>query len=186
MNVYDFDGTIYEGDSTLDFWIFCLKKKPRIIVCFPHQCLGIIKYKFKLIDKTTLKETFFCFLTELDDIEKLVKEFWNLNEAKIMNWYKENQREEDLVISASPYFLLSEICKRQNIKKLVASDVDSKTGHFNSNNCYGEEKVKQFEKVYPTQFIDEFYSDSYSDTPLASIAQKAYLVKKGKKQKWKL
>ena len=26
MNVYDFDKTIYDGDSTLDFYLFSLKK----------------------------------------------------------------------------------------------------------------------------------------------------------------
>ena len=26
MNVYDFDKTIYDGDSTLDFYIFSVKK----------------------------------------------------------------------------------------------------------------------------------------------------------------
>ena len=31
MNVYDFDKTIYKGDSTLDFYFFCLRKKPIII-----------------------------------------------------------------------------------------------------------------------------------------------------------
>ena len=24
MNVYDFDGTVYAGDSTVDFYFFCL------------------------------------------------------------------------------------------------------------------------------------------------------------------
>ena len=31
MNVYDFDGTIYNGDSTIDFYIYALKSKPSII-----------------------------------------------------------------------------------------------------------------------------------------------------------
>ena len=25
--VYDFDGTIYNGDSSIDFFFFCLRKK---------------------------------------------------------------------------------------------------------------------------------------------------------------
>ena len=28
MNVFDFDKTIYEGDSTLDFILWCLRRKP--------------------------------------------------------------------------------------------------------------------------------------------------------------
>ena len=38
MNVYDFDGTIYDGDSTLDFWYFCLKKHPQILLYLPYHC----------------------------------------------------------------------------------------------------------------------------------------------------
>lgn len=26
MNVYDFDKTIYDGDSTIDFYLYCVKK----------------------------------------------------------------------------------------------------------------------------------------------------------------
>lgn len=31
MNVYDFDKTIYAGDSTIDFYLFCLKRQPAIL-----------------------------------------------------------------------------------------------------------------------------------------------------------
>ena len=43
----------------------------------------------------------------------------------------------------------------------------------------GEEKVKRFYEIYPKEIIDEFYSDSYSDLPLANISKKAFLIKKG-------
>lgn len=33
MNVYDFDGTVYAGDSTVDFYFFCLRKTTRNITC---------------------------------------------------------------------------------------------------------------------------------------------------------
>lgn len=184
MNVYDFDGTIYDGDSTLDFWYFCLKKHPQILLYLPYQCFGMVKYKLKIIDKTKFKECFFSFVKQIDILEKDVKEFWDLNEFKIMNWYKENQKKDDLIISASPFFLLNEICKRQKIEYLIASKVDPKTGYFDGNNCYGEEKVIQFFKRFPDHNIDAFYSDSYSDNPMASIAIRAYFVKKEKLYDW--
>ena len=37
INVYDFDKTIYNGDSTIDFYLFCLKKKFSIILLLPLQ-----------------------------------------------------------------------------------------------------------------------------------------------------
>ena len=45
-------------------------------------------------------------------------------------------------------------------------------------NCHGEEKVRRFREVYGDAQIDEFYSDSLHDTPLAKEAKRAFLVKK--------
>ena len=45
MNVYDFDNTIYDGESALDFFWYCLKKKPVLLkVLFPIL-FDLIKYK---------------------------------------------------------------------------------------------------------------------------------------------
>ena len=32
VNIYDFDGTIYDGDSTLDFYMFCLSSILNLLV----------------------------------------------------------------------------------------------------------------------------------------------------------
>ena len=85
------------------------------------------------------------------------------------------QREDDVIISASPEFLLKPICIRLGISNLMASVVDKRTGMYLGINCHGEEKVRRFYKKF-NQEIDEFYSDSFSDAPLANIAKKAYLV----------
>ena len=39
MNVYDFDKTIYYGDSTADFYLFCLKRHKKIPVSYTHLTL---------------------------------------------------------------------------------------------------------------------------------------------------
>lgn len=31
MNDYDFDNTVYEGNSSVDFWLFCMRKNPIIV-----------------------------------------------------------------------------------------------------------------------------------------------------------
>lgn len=184
MNVYDFDGTIYEGDSTLDFYFYCLKKHPDIIMCIPRQCVAAIRYKMKRIEKTEFKEQFYRFFCKLENIEKDVKEFWDSHECRIKNWYKKKQKEDDIVISASPDFLLREICERSQIKFLIASKVDQRNGKYDGANCYGKEKVRRFCEMMPEAKIDEFYSDSYSDEPLARLAEKAYVVKKNEIKEW--
>ena len=35
MNVYDFDDTIYDGDSSIDFFKFFIKKDPSVITYAP-------------------------------------------------------------------------------------------------------------------------------------------------------
>ena len=66
----------------------------------------------------------------------------------------------------------------------MASRVDRQTGFYDGINCHGKEKVRRFYEVFPDGKIDEFYSDSYSDSPLAEIADKAFMVNGEKVTKW--
>lgn len=179
MNVYDFDGTIYDGDSTLDFYLFVLKNKPSLICCIPRQLYGYFLYKLNKINKTQFKERFFCFLNKID-ASSLLGEFWNKYEKRILPYYLAQQSEDDIVISASPEFLLEPICNRLGIKHLVASKVDVCTGKFYGENCRGEEKVRRFNELYPNAFIDAFYTDSMADLPLIKLSKQSYIVKNGK------
>lgn len=184
MNAYDFDKTIYNGDSTIDFYIYCLKRYPNIVFCLPKQIIAAVRYKAKLIDKTKFKEEFYCFFEKVPDIEREIKCFWNKNEYKIKGWYKEKKKDDDVIISASPEFLLLEICTRIGIRNLIASKVDEKTGKYLGKNCYGKEKEVRFYQKFPNGIIDEFYSDSYSDEPIAKLAKKSFIVSKDVIKKW--
>ena len=68
----------------------------------------------------------------------------------------------------------------------MASRVEKTTGKYNGLNCHGAEKVKRFYERFPSGVIDEFYSDSLSDTPLAKISHKAYIVKNNDRTEWPL
>ena len=184
MNVYDFDGTIYDGDSSVDFFLYALKQKPFLICYAPRQAFGFLLYGLKRISKTELKECFFSFLSGID-AEKLAEDFWKQNHRKIYKWYLDQQRPDDIIISASPEFLLKPICQRLGIHHLIASKVDAQSGKFSGENCYGSEKVCRLEDEYRVTQIDNFYSDSHSDLPLAQIANRAFLVKNGEASEWK-
>lgn len=185
MNIYDFDNTIYKGDSTADFYLYCLKKHPGIFLNFPSLFIAFTKYYiFKKGNKTQFKEKMYLFLTHCDT-EKDVEEFWKIKIKNIKHWYKLQQREDDLIISASPEFLLTTPCKMLGINYLIASKVDPHTGKYNGENCHGQEKVHRFYKEYPKDtIVEEFYSDSYSDTPLAELAVKSFMVKGDKISEW--
>jgi HAD superfamily phosphoserine phosphatase-like hydrolase len=183
MNVYDFDGTIYDGDSSVDFFLYALKRKPSLLCYIPRQAWGFLLYGMKRISKTELKEYFFSFLSGLD-AEKLAEDFWNRNQHRIYKWYLDQQQPDDIIISASPEFLLTPICRRLGIRYLIASKVDVRSGKFSGKNCRGSEKVQRLTKEYHISQIDNFYSDSHSDLPLAQIADRAFLVKKGEISEW--
>lgn len=180
MNVYDFDKTIYDGDSTINFFLFSLKKDIKLVRFFPKQFFGFILHKLKIISKTKFKEIFFCFLKGLKNKEEHLHSFWLIHRTRIKKWYIDKQECTDVVISASPEFLLEPICKELNISHLIASKVYIETGNFLGNNCYGEEKVIRFFEKFPDSQIDNFYSDSVSDLPLAKISKSAFLVQKDK------
>ena len=65
MNVYDFDGTIYGGDSSVDFYFLCLRRRPRIAFYVFRQASGILRRVFKRIGTAQMKEESFPLLEEL-------------------------------------------------------------------------------------------------------------------------
>lgn len=178
MNVYDFDETIYKKDSTIKFYFFCLRKNILLLRYIFVQLFYYIKFVFGFTNKTGFKQGFFCFLRGIKNVDLLVEQFWAKNERDINEWYLTQKKESDVVISASPEFLIAPICKKIGIKSIIGSRVDKRTGKFMSENCYGEEKVKRFTEKYNDLEINEFYSDSTSDKYLAEIAKSAFIVKK--------
>ncbi len=183
MNIYDFDGTLYGGDSTLDFILYSLKKHPTLVRFLPGIGWKFAKYACKSIDKTTFKQGLYHLFSGYD-AEGLLEEFWDAHQHKIFPWYPGQQETTDIVISASPEFLLRPICKRLGIRHLIASRVDVKTGKYTGQNCWGPEKVDRLKEELGITHCGKFFSDRYSDQPLADIADEAFLIVKGEIRPW--
>ena len=184
LDVYDFDNTIYNGDSSVDYYIYNLKKNIFLIRFLPIQIFGMLMYLFKIKNKEYFKSKYFSFVKGIKDIDSNVKEFWDINKKNISANLLSIATNDVFVISASPKFLLSEICKRNNFRYLIASDVDKLSGKFLSKNCYGKEKVTMFNNEFKNFEIEKFYSDSKSDKYMTFLAKNSYLVNKGKVEKW--
>ena len=187
MNVFDFDKTIYDGDSTVDFCLWLIKRYPAVIGDFISNLGVVLRYKRGKITKTEMKEKLYKCLRRVPDMEKELSLFWDKHIKNIEKWYLDVKREDDVIISASPEFLVSEACRRLGIKHVMASRVDAKTGKYDGLNCYGAEKPKRFDEYFgesARENIECFYSDSYSDAPLAVIAKKAYLIKDHAPTEW--
>lgn len=176
MNVFDFDKTIYPRDSTAGFYFFTLARRPGVFLEVPATAWYFLLYKLGKRTKTQFKEVMYRFLRHTGGTEQLVERYWDKKQKNINRWYLDIRRDDDIIISASPEFLLRPICARLGVR-LIASRVDPATGKYDGENCWGPEKVTRLNEIYPDCHIDEFYSDSYSDSPLAELADRAYLVK---------
>ncbi len=184
MNAYDFDQTIFYPDSSYCFVKYCLRHYPRAVLrAVRPTAFAALLCLMKRADTKTLKEAVFSFLPRLDNVEQIVKDFWEAHRACLEDWYLRQRREDDLILSASPEFLLSPICEELGVR-LIATPMDPYTGRIHGLNCHDEEKVRRFSLEYPDASVENFYSDSLADTPMARIAEHAYLVKRGSLQPW--
>lgn len=178
MNVYDWDKTITDQDSTYMFLTWMYGKYPRVLV---NEAGGMLKAVWELVrseDKSPghLKEMLFSILKYIPDADNAVKQFWNEKQDHIRPWYLSNRKENDVVISASPEFLVRPMAESLGIKHVIATPMNPLSGCIEGLNCKGEEKVRRFLLEYPGQIVDEFYSDSFADQPMADLAKKAYMV----------
>ena len=184
MNVYDWDNTIYRGDSTFAFVRWLYVHHPETILSIPRTALYGMMFGTRIVKKITFKENLYHMFAYVDDMDAAVDEFTSTHMDHIKDWYREAQREDDIVISASPEFLIRPFCEKAGIKTCMATRVDIQTGVHDGPNCHGKEKVKRFREVYGDARIEKFYSDSLSDSPLARLAEIAYLVKGDKLIPW--
>ena len=183
MNVYDFDNTIYDGESVLDFYLFLLRKDFSLIKLLPKVLSVFMKYKMCRITVEELLQIGEKYAREIlgkfPDMELLVKEFWDKNQCKIKKIYLDQQKEDDVILTASCGFLIREICSRIGIKTVLASEIDVETYKI-KRICFKNAKPEIFKEHFPDGVIDNFYSDSLNDRPMFEFAKNAYMVKGNK------
>ena len=178
MNVYDFDKTIYPGDSATHFWRFCVSRHPAALASLPGAAVILLRSLGKPGIHGALKQQIYGFLRRIPDVESEVNAFWDAHIGDIYPWYIDRKRPDDLVISASPFFLVGEACRRLGIE-CMATDMDPATGQIRGTNCRREEKVRRYREIYGNIPVEEFYSDSYADRPMMELAESAFLMKNG-------
>ena len=190
INVYDFDNTIYKGESTLDFYFFCVRRHPLLLRFVFIVAWTLVKYRMCLVSEDELMNL--CskyvrtFLTECGDVEKLAKEFWKKYKSRIKPFYRDTHKPSDVIVSASFGFLLREIMPEIGVSNLVCSEVDLDEMKI-VRLCYRGSKVKIFKELYSDCDVEDFYTDSLNDLPLMKLAKgKVYMVKGEKILEWNI
>ncbi|MDR0397830.1 MAG: haloacid dehalogenase-like hydrolase [Candidatus Nomurabacteria bacterium] len=183
MNVFDFDKTIYDGDSTFAFYKFILKRHARARWGFPKVLGTGLLYSLRVLKRDTFKAVLYRSFLPHIDVPFEVGLFWGTHEKNIKQWYRDMAQPSDLISSASPEFLVEPIGKILKVR-VHASKVDIKTGNLLEPNNRGEEKVRRFRAEFGNTEIKQFYSDSLADTPLAKIAAEAFMVHGNQRNPW--
>lgn len=184
---YDFDKTIYDGDSSTDFFFYMIFHKPYLLLFAPYFLIVLLLYAVKIVSKKKVKELLFFFIPWFKkSINKTVDKFWAKNANKIYDWYSFQKKEDDVIISASLTFILEPIMNALAIKNWISTKYNIETGKIEGDNCYGEEKLKQYKRHYKSHELEAFYSDSLSDLPMMVFARSAYLVEKKIPKKYEI
>ena len=184
MNVYDFDETIFTGDSE-DYFFAYLFKKPGFFWDQVRYRWYELLFKCKLVSKTKAREAEYSLLRKIDDLDGLLADYWDQHERHMKSWYAAVKRPDDVIASATPRFLMEPIVARLGLTGLVATEMDPRTGKIHGEFAAGPYQVDQFRKQFSLDEIDEFYSDAYSDHFLAEYAKRAYVVHgDGERTEW--
>ena len=175
MNVYDFDGTIFPSDCSIGFCFWCMNRHPKLwLTFFPSVIKALIQHKRGTIPNYMLQRKMFSYITMIDDFEEQIERYWDKHEKRISAWYLAQKKADDLIISASPDCIIGPIARRLGVN-YIATEYDREYGIFLNNLMYAKEKAKYIiDHGFP--MIENFYSDSLADTPLALCAEKAHLV----------
>ena len=183
MNVYDFDKTIYYPDAMFQFCCFCHWRHLTLwFRCLPKILLFAFLLVFKLSDEASLLKRIYAIAKYLKNPEKDIMKFWDSHEKRIRPWYLKIKQSTDLIITASPEYLVKPIADKLGVK-VIGTNVDIKSGQVIGGIMKNQYKARFImEKEMP--IIENFYSDSITDTPIALLAERAYFVKKDKIMPW--
>ena len=183
MNVYDFDNTVYDGETLVVFILYYVfhdikiwKYIPKLLIIWLKDSLHLFTVEQAVEAYSSFLEGYFVNIKTLD--EDTVK-FWNRHEKKLKPFYESIRRDDDVFVTGTTDFIFEEIAKRRGYKNYITSSVDRKTGKFTSL-CFLENKVRLFRERYPDAEIENFYTDSENDKAMMDISKNVYLVKRKK------
>ena len=184
MNVFDFDNTIYDGESMLDLFFWYMKHDLSLIRFIPKVLFAAFKYKLGKIsfDEAFNKYAPFLewYIAKLDDIRGDSVRFWDEHMQNIKPFYKDIHTDNDIIVTASFEITMEEICKRLGVSVCIGSQIDERTSKI-TRLCFRKRKVDAFFEAYPDAHIENFYTDSpKNDKAMIDIAENAYIIKKNK------
>ena len=176
MNIYDFDDTIYDGDTNNDIIKFFMKSFPFKVGRSLRKAKKLNKkYKKGKIPFEDVKSAMYSFLGDIPNVNDYINKFVLMNMNKIKPWYLKNKRDNDVIVTASYDLWIRPFCNKLGIKYVIATRCDE-NGKIMGKNCKGIEKVNRLKYHLPNIKFMNAYSDSASDIPMLEFAENGYVV----------
>ena len=180
MNIYDFNGTIYNGDSCKDIVLYGLRKHPSLTIKSIKKARLLNRdYKKGYIQFERVKEELLSFIFKIDNKQKFIDDFVNSHMKKIKAWYLNRKNPNDIIVSASYEIWIGPFIKKLGLKYVVGTRVDAE-GKILGLNCKGQEKVRRINALFQGVIAGCCYSDSSVDIPLLEMGKNAYVVEGNK------
>ncbi len=185
MRVFDFDGTIYDGESLFDLYLYSARHDPKVFRYIAPVLRYAVKYK---LGRATLEQMEYGVGQDDRRLSHGTEPIQTGGErrtargrflgryyARIKPWYQPES--DDVILTASFDLTVGEACRRLGVRNLAASEVDVGTMKVTYLN-FSTNKAKRFRELYgPDVVIDEFYTDSKFDQPMIDMARHAFMVK---------
>lgn len=175
MNCYDFDKTILRGNTVQRFWWYCVLRFPYLWLLLPEVFFACLLFGLRIITRDFFLRMMEVFEIFVPNKLKQAQKFWDKNQKYVKQWYLEAKRDDDIVVSASPDYLIEEICTRLGVRCIATKT--KKNGMALGKHCYGAQKVVRFQESFPSVVPESYYSDSMSDVPMFEFAQSGFWVR---------
>lgn len=200
--VFDFDGTLTDTDTLLLFIKYVFGRRKYILTMLLFSPL-IVLMLMGVYPNWKLKQNLFAYLfkgMKLSDFDDLCHDFMVNNIGIMRPKGMETIRKaiEDgvkvMVVSASIENWVRPFFNEFGNKVIVTGTrIESKngiiTGNFLTKNCYGEEKVKRIQRVFPFRktYHLTVFGDSDGDRKMMEYADASYFKPFGKSRErnWK-
>lgn len=195
LAIFDVDYTLTKRETLMEFYLFMIRKSPKLIIHAPRSIISAFLYAVKVLDSRKAKENFIAFIDGMDEknMQKLVEEFYEKRLSKII--YEDaidTMRKlkakgyKVYLISASAEFYLNELYKIKEVDKIIGTRFTQAGGRYSrkiaGENCKGEEKVRRLKEVLKEEGIEVdfknsyMFSDSLADLPLFNLVGNPYLI----------
>ena len=183
IKVFDFDNTLYHGESSIDLAFYLIRRNKKILLYVPSILINLAKYKMCLVDREKAEQEINDFLKvavkNKYEAAEIVESFWAENSYRLDENMIKRVRKDDVIITAGPDMLIDGIKDKLGTDNIISSIIDPdkrEMVYFN----FGENKAKRYKEVYGDTPIESFYTDSFNDKPLMKLANKVYIVEKGR------